>query len=85
MIEFVPKLSEPKEKAIKNLGFGLMNKIIMEFTECFWPPDTASISFACEEKGKYPWLFNISHDHDKNVLICFLTDHFARKVEKNSD
>jgi hypothetical protein len=62
-----------------------MNKIIMEFKDRFWPADTSTISFACEEKGKYPWLFNIEQDLDRNVLICFVTDHFARKIEKYSD
>jgi len=36
MIEFWPSLPDSKKIAINNLGFGLMNKIFIEFQEQFW-------------------------------------------------
>ena len=38
-IEFVPRLSEAKSVAIQRLGFGRLNKVVMEFEKSFWDDD----------------------------------------------
>jgi monoamine oxidase len=35
-IKFQPKLPLHAEDFIEKMGFGLMNKVIFEFEECFW-------------------------------------------------
>ena len=36
-------------------------------------------------RGYYPWFYNAEHFTKKPILICFLTDKFAKKTEKLSD
>ncbi|KAJ3089804.1 hypothetical protein HK102_005470 [Quaeritorhiza haematococci] len=36
---FVPDLPVSKQRAIRNLSFGLLDKVVMEFDELFWPAD----------------------------------------------
>ncbi len=38
-IAFDPPLSEKKRTAIERLGFGKLDKVVMEFTEAFWDED----------------------------------------------
>ncbi|RVD82834.1 uncharacterized protein DFL_007245 [Arthrobotrys flagrans] len=44
-VDFVPPLPEAKREAIKRLGFGLLNKVIMVYEEAFW--DTDNAGFGC--------------------------------------
>lgn len=42
------------------------------------------ISVGCNERGRFSHIFNFSQK-ETNVLCCFITDDFARKVEPLSD
>ena len=64
---------------------GTMNKVILEFEEPFWDPECDSLSVQSEEYGKYPWFLNVVPYTQRNVLVCFITDHFARKISSLTD
>ncbi|KAK6342724.1 hypothetical protein TWF718_008114 [Orbilia javanica] len=49
-VDFVPPLPEAKRDAIKRLGFGLLNKVIMVYKEAFW--DTKNAGFGCLRKAE---------------------------------
>ncbi|KAF3085049.1 hypothetical protein TWF102_009914 [Orbilia oligospora] len=49
-VDFVPPLPEAKQDAIKRLGFGLLNKVIMVYEEAFW--DTNNAGFGCLRKAE---------------------------------
>ena len=85
LVEFKPPLPKEKLQAISNLGNGLMNKIFLEFSECFWGENVGSFGIACQERGKYSWFYSLKPVYDKNILVCFVTDFFAQKVEKLQD
>ena len=82
-INFIPELPAGHQRAIDKLGNGLMNKIIISFTKNFWGKNSW-IAIGCEETGKYPMFWNYSRDN-KHILICFVSDNFARKIETQSD
>jgi len=46
-IQFEPPLSMRKKTAIKRLGFGNLNKVIMLFEEAFWDTDGGDDIFGC--------------------------------------
>ena len=37
-VSFNPPLSDDKRKAIRSLGYGILNKVFLVFNECFWDP-----------------------------------------------
>lgn len=37
-VKFSPALSEEKHRAIQSLGYGILNKVLLVFQECFWDP-----------------------------------------------
>lgn len=51
----------------------------MAFEEPFWPSMTSWIRIACNERGKYPCMYNFSTEN-KNILCCFITADFAKKI-----
>ena len=77
-VKFVPSLPEAHQNSIRKLGFGLMNKIYMSFTEQFWG-DCDWISVAFNQRGKFPFFFNFSHSNSNRfMLCCFISEDFAR-------
>lgn len=38
-VNFTPQLPDDKQRAIHELGAGVVNKVVFQFEECFWPED----------------------------------------------
>lgn len=66
IIEFAPKLPEPKIEAIEKIGFTNYHKIHLEFEEVFWEKEADFI--VCESGGFYK---NVAKYLKKPVLFFF--------------
>ncbi|KAF9995366.1 hypothetical protein BGZ80_004170 [Entomortierella chlamydospora] len=51
-IKFTPQLPTWKEQAIKNLGFGLLNKLVLVFENSFWDSDVELFGYVGSRSGK---------------------------------
>lgn len=49
---FKPQLSPKKANAVKNLGFGTVNKIFLKFSEKWWPDNCKGFSFVWNDEDK---------------------------------
>ena len=59
-ILFEPSLPEWKIEAINRMGMGVMNKLIIQFPDCFRDTNLRSFSYACNERrGRF------------RMIICF--------------
>uniref|UniRef100_A0A8C5WGC0 Amine oxidase domain-containing protein n=1 Tax=Leptobrachium leishanense TaxID=445787 RepID=A0A8C5WGC0_9ANUR len=70
-----PPLPVHKAQAIQNLGFGTINKIIMEFKEPFWDPDCITIQLVWE--GESPLAqskINMKQDWVKKIPGFFVLE-----------
>eukprot|EP00956_Cyclotella_meneghiniana_P035991 scaffold120016_cov74-Cyclotella_meneghiniana.AAC.4 len=45
-VKFSPSLTAPKEYAIKHLGYGSIAKVVLAFTQIFWPRDIKGFGIA---------------------------------------
>ncbi|KAF9922346.1 hypothetical protein FBU30_007572 [Linnemannia zychae] len=57
-IQFLPPLPDWKEQAISNLGFGLLNKLVLVFDKVFWSKDVELFGYVgsgqeCSSKSNY--------------------------------
>jgi polyamine oxidase len=84
-VSFYPPLPETKQNAIESLGFGVMNKIVLEFNECFWNPKSEGIGFVSGEHGEFNFFVNLYPLLKKPVLMCFVAGEYARKLEMLTD
>jgi len=76
-IEFQPELPTEKLRAINNMGFGLMNKVIFLFEEPFWDPQCHS--FGCiSETQKYNYWLNMLPVCGYPVIVGFFCADFAQ-------
>eukprot|EP00350_Pseudokeronopsis_sp_OXSARD2_P002659 CAMPEP_0170544056 /NCGR_PEP_ID=MMETSP0211-20121228/2956_1 /TAXON_ID=311385 /ORGANISM="Pseudokeronopsis sp., Strain OXSARD2" /LENGTH=54 /DNA_ID=CAMNT_0010847597 /DNA_START=81 /DNA_END=242 /DNA_ORIENTATION=+ len=54
MITFTPELPEEKLEGIANMGFGIMDKLVIYFDEIFWPEDADGLMYIDDEaSGKW--------------------------------
>jgi len=84
-IEFDPPLPPWKQLSIDRIGFGLMNKIILEFDELFWNPNDSGIGYVSEDPNQFNFFLNMWNLLRKPILICFVTAETARKIERFTD
>jgi len=56
-VQFNPPLPKWKAAAINRIGFGLMNKIVLEFNEPFWNVESGGIGFVSDTHGEFSFFF----------------------------
>eukprot|EP01119_Soliformovum_irregulare_P012389 TRINITY_DN3217_c0_g1_i1.p1 TRINITY_DN3217_c0_g1~~TRINITY_DN3217_c0_g1_i1.p1 ORF type:complete len:460 (-),score=97.52 TRINITY_DN3217_c0_g1_i1:68-1303(-) len=85
-VKFDPPLPPAKLTAIDRIGFGLMNKIILEFDEPFWNEESEGIGYLSESiLGEFNFIMNLLPILGKPILVCYTAADFAHKLESLSD
>lgn len=84
-VEFDPPLPEKKQKAIKNLKMGLLNKLYLKFPKVFWPKETEFIFFMNDERKDWLDALNFYPYLKEPILLFFTAGRDAEKKESLSD
>lgn len=53
-VNFQPELPLPKKKSIQNLGFGVLNKVVLVYDHCFWDMESDLIGVARDRSSGDP-------------------------------
>lgn len=83
-IKFVPPLPQWKQSSIKRLGFGVLNKIVLEFPEAFWDDSVDYFGATAERtdcRGQCFMFWNIQKTVGAPVLIALLVGKAAKDGE----
>eukprot|EP00210_Caulerpa_lentillifera_P000544 g525.t1 len=97
-IQFVPPLPLWKQQAIENIGFGNLNKIVLEFTSAFWDqnvdyfglvPHSSTNKQGMEvdyEGAGFCFMFNTClRFTGKAILTGVISGHMANEIEDLED
>ncbi|TNE49809.1 MAG: FAD-binding protein [Deltaproteobacteria bacterium] len=84
-IRFVPELPAAKKKAIADSGYGLLNKIYIQFKQTFWSNQQAFLTVLPPKDDDFVVFVNHAHSHQKPVLAAFVAASFARQLETMTD
>ncbi|KAL5225652.1 hypothetical protein ABZP36_012291 [Zizania latifolia] len=79
-IKFSPSLPDWKLSSIGRLGFGILNKIVLEFPEVFWDDDVDYFGATAEEtdlRGRCFMFWNLKKTVGAPVLIALLVGKAA--------
>ncbi|KAL3514734.1 hypothetical protein ACH5RR_027451 [Cinchona calisaya] len=79
-IKFSPPLPQWKCSSIKRLGFGVLNKVVMEFSEVFWDDSIDYFGATAEETNQRGWCFmfwNVKKTVGAPVLIALVVGKAA--------
>ncbi|CAI9089887.1 OLC1v1024538C1 [Oldenlandia corymbosa var. corymbosa] len=83
-IQFEPRLPDWKEEAINDLGIGIENKIILRFSEVFWP-NVEFLGVVAETSYECSYFLNLHKATGHPVLVYMPAGQLARDIEKMSD
>ena len=66
-VQFTPPLAEIKQHAIDTFGFGLMNKLVLQFDSCWWGDELISIGYcSSRQRGEYRWILSLQPTLDRS-------------------
>lgn len=89
---FCPRLPAEKIEAIKCLGYGMLNKVFLEYSRPFWAWNEGNIRFAWspdELANRKDWLKGLSSveevEGSKHVLCAYISGPEAAQMELGSD
>ncbi|KAG6472634.1 lysine-specific histone demethylase 1 homolog 1-like isoform X1 [Zingiber officinale] len=86
-IEFVPELPQEKQDAIKRLGFGLLNKVLMLFPHVFWDGELDTFGHLTEDssnRGEFFLFYSYSSVAGGPLLVALVAGEAATKFERTS-
>nr|GEX75898.1 lysine-specific histone demethylase 1 homolog 3 [Tanacetum cinerariifolium] len=79
-IKFSPSLPEWKYSSIQRLGFGVLNKVVLEFPEVFWDDSVDYFGATADESDQRGWCFmfwNVKKTVNAPVLIALVVGKAA--------
>ncbi|KAK4768686.1 hypothetical protein SAY87_003827 [Trapa incisa] len=86
-IKFFPPLPQWKQSSINRLGFGVLNKVVLEFPEAFWDDSVdyfGATAEATDCRGQCFMFWNIQKTVGAPVLIALLVGKAAKSGERVS-
>ncbi len=84
-ISFTPDISQKKRNAIQKIGFGAVNKIILEYPTSFWDESKQYINYFSSTKGNFSYLINLKTYLPFNMICGITTGNFSAEMDLNSD
>ncbi|KAK3284130.1 hypothetical protein CYMTET_8205 [Cymbomonas tetramitiformis] len=86
---FAPELPSWKTDAVQRLGFGHLNKVVMEFTEVFWDSSVAFFGAArgggSAERGVAYMFWSLHELSQTPILVALFSGEAAAQMEQKSD
>lgn len=84
-IQFSPALPPPKQRAIRNLGMGVLNKCYLRFERAFWPADVDWLEYVSPRRGEWTEWVSFTRAAQLPVLLGFNAADHGRAIEAWSD
>ncbi|KAJ3682068.1 hypothetical protein LUZ60_014641 [Juncus effusus] len=84
-VKFSPELPNWKQESIKRLGFGVLNKVVLEFPTVFWDENVDYFGATAEDsdsRGKCFMFWNLKKTVNAPVLIALIAGKSAIEGEK---
>lgn len=85
MLKFEPELPQRKLDAIKKLGFGLLNKVVMLFPKVFWTSELDMFGHLAEDpnkRGEFFLFYNYAMVSEGPLLLALVAGEAAIEFEK---
>jgi hypothetical protein len=84
-VEFNPRLPEWKTASIRRLGFGVLNKVVLEFPTAFWDESVDYFGAAAESRelrGKCFMFWNLKKTSGYPILVALVVGKAAKEGEQ---
>ena len=84
-VQFSPRLPEWKTASIRRLGFGVLNKVALEFSTTFWDENVDYFGAAAESRnlrGKCFMFWNLKRTSGYPILVALVVGKAAKEGER---
>lgn len=85
LVRFDPPLPPEKQRAIRALGMGLLDKLVLRFPERRWPADVDWLERLPGEQRRFLEWISLARTHKQPILIGFHAGDTARDLSAWSD
>jgi monoamine oxidase len=83
-VAFTPPLPARKSAAIERLGFSVLTKVYLRFTEAFWD-DHQVLGYVAAQRGRWGETYNVQRIAGEAALLLFNAGSYGLAVEAKSD
>ncbi len=84
-VQFIPKLPASKKKALAGLGFGVLNKVYLQFPHVFWDTNAHLLNYISAQKGRWCEWLNLAALTGAPILLAFNAGEYGLDIEARSD
>jgi len=84
-VVFDPPLPPWKQTAIQRLRMGVLNKLVLQFPEVFWPVDREFVEYLSDDPGGFPLFWNPFRSTGIPILVGYTGGRRAWEMEAWSD
>lgn len=79
-IHFDPPLPGRMQGALRRVGFGILDKLVLRFPRVFWDRDAHRLGYVAARKGEWCEWYDLSAMTGEPILVGFNAGHFAHQV-----
>lgn len=83
-VAFTPALPKSKLDAIQHLNMGSADKVVLRFSEIFWP-DTEFLGYTSDTPGQFVEWTNLARSTSAPILSLWSHGDYSRQFEKLTD
>ena len=83
-VSFIPPLPEKKQKAIQDLGMGILAKVHLRFPHVFWPKDPLYFFLLSENTANFPLWINGIRYTEVPMLATQTPGAYGKSIENSS-
>lgn len=84
-VTFSPALPTRKQTAIRRLGMGTLNKLVLHFPKVFWEDEAEVLGCIPATRGEWVEFYNLHPVTGQPILVGFNAGSYARTVETWAD
>ena len=84
-ISFRPELPPPHQRALEQLGMGVLNKTCLLFDEVFWDEDVEFIRYVGPQRGEWAETLSLYPSTGQPLLMMFNAGAYGTEIEPLSD
>ncbi|MDA8017876.1 MAG: FAD-dependent oxidoreductase [Thermoanaerobaculia bacterium] len=84
-ITFTPPLPAAKQRAIADLGMGVLDKLALRFPRAFWQPSRDLVASVDRRHGHFPVFLDLYRHTGVPILVAFHAGREARRLQSKAE
>ncbi len=84
-VKFTPAFPPAKRNALKQLGMGCLNKLVLRFPTVFWEKKADILGYVPTAPGEWVEFYNLYPQTQQPILVAYNAGRYGRQLETLSE